>query len=421
MPDELRRALRRAGESSAFIALTEERAMREAAASAARRRPLGPLDGMPVAWKDLFDVEGTRSTNGSTTRRDAPLAAADAPVVANLAAAGAVCLGKTNLSEFAFSGLGLNPHFGNPVNPLAPDRVPGGSSSGSAVAVADGIVDLAIGTDTSGSVRVPAAFCGLVGFRSSVDRHDRTGMLALSPTFDCVGVFARDLAHVVAADAALRGVPARPVATASLRVIVPDGELVEDCAPEIAAAFGSALSTMERSGVAVERRPVPALAEAQQLMDRHGVLAVAEAVRRYGHLLEHPGEVDPLVLRRLDRYDPAGEPVLRAALGPLRRRLTGELAGAVLVCPTVRDPAPPVAPLLADLDLMESVNRRALRTTMLLSYLGMPGVALPHGALPHAGPHAGLRASVLLSVPDGQDDRVLAAATAVAPMLDRTR
>ncbi|WP_291413701.1 amidase family protein [Actinophytocola sp.] len=413
MPGELRSALRRAGESSAFIALTGERALREAAASAARRQPLGPLDGMPVAWKDLFDVEGTRSTNGSATRRDAPVAVADAPVVANLAAAGAVCLGKTNLSELAFSGLGLNPHFGNPVNPLAPDRVPGGSSSGSAVAVADGIVDLAVGTDTSGSVRVPAAFCGLVGFRSSVARHDRTGMLALSPSFDCVGVFARDMAHVVAADAALRGVPARPVAAEPFRAVVPAGELVEDCAPEIAATFRSALSTLEKSGVDVERRPLPALIEAQGLMDRHGVLAVAEAVRRYGHLLDRPDGIDPLVLRRLSRYDPAGEPVLRAALGPLRRRLAGELAGAVLLCPTVRDPAPPVAPLLADLDRMESVNRRVLRTTMLLSYLGLPGVALPHGALPHAG----LRGSVLLSVPDGGDDRLLAVAAAVAPLL----
>jgi aspartyl-tRNA(Asn)/glutamyl-tRNA(Gln) amidotransferase subunit A len=412
VPTDLAAVLRLAGESRAFVAVTGERARREAEASAARPRSLGPLDGMPVAWKDLFDVEGTVSTNGSATRRTAPPASADAPIVRALAEAGAVCVGKTNQSEFAFSGLGLNPHFGNPVNPLAPDRVPGGSSSGSAVAVAAGIVDMAVGTDTSGSVRVPAAFCGLVGYRASRTRHDRTGMLPLSPTFDCVGFFGRDLATVIATDAALRESPAA-VTSAPFRVVVPAGELVEDCAPEVAAAFAATLSTMERSGVDVDRRVLPALVEAQELIDRCGVLAVVEAFQQHGHLLDRPDGIDPLVLRRLSRYDPTGEPVLRAAMAPLRRRLTEELGGAILVCPTVRDPAPLVAPLLADLDAMEATNRRTLRTTMLLSYLGLPGVALPHGRLPHGD----LLGSVLLSVPDGEDDRLLAAATEVAKAL----
>jgi aspartyl-tRNA(Asn)/glutamyl-tRNA(Gln) amidotransferase subunit A len=410
--EELETVLRLAGESAAFVAVTGERARREAGASAARSLPLGPLDGMPVAWKDLFDVEGTRSTNGSATRRGVAPAVADAPAVRALAAAGAVCVGKTNQSEFAFSGLGLNPHFGNPVNPLAPDRVPGGSSSGSAAAVAAGIVGMAVGTDTSGSVRVPAAYCGLVGYRASRTRHDRTGMLALAPSFDSVGFFARDLATVAAVDAVLRGAPA-PGAGGPFRVVVPAGELVEDCAPEVAAAFADTLSTVERLGVGVERRVVPVLVEAQELIDRNGALAVAEAFALHGHLIDAPDGVDPLVLRRLGRYDPVGEPVLRAAMTPLRQRLTEELGGAILLCPTVRDPAPPVAPLLADLDLMEATNRRTLRTTTLLSYLGMPGVALPHGRLGHGG----LLGSALLSVPDGEDDRLLAAAEVVARAL----
>ncbi|HWM06595.1 MAG TPA: amidase family protein [Actinophytocola sp.] len=411
MSSELSQALRWAGESSAFITVTERRARAEAAASAARGRALGPLDGLLVAWKDLFDVADTRSTNGSATRGAVPAAAADAPVVAALAAAGAVCLGKTNLSEFAFSGLGLNPHFGNPVNPLAPDRVPGGSSSGSAVAVAAGIADIAVGTDTSGSVRVPAAFCGLVGYKSSVPRHDLAGMLPLAPGLDSLGIFGHRVADVVAADAALRGtVPATE--SGSFRVVVPAGELAEDCAPEVTAAFGSAVAALERAGVVVERRTVPALDEALALMDRHGSLGVAGAHHRYAYLLDDPDGVDPLILRRLRLYDPAGEEPLRAAQGPLRARLTAELAGAVLACPTVRDPAPLAAPLLADLDLMEAVNRRVLRSTMLLSYLGMPGVALPHGALPD-----GLRGSVLLSLPEGEDDRLLASATAAAALL----
>jgi aspartyl-tRNA(Asn)/glutamyl-tRNA(Gln) amidotransferase subunit A len=396
--ERLEEALRRAGESAAFITVTAERARREGP---------GPL----VAWKDLFDVAGTRSTNGSGTRRDAPVVTEDAPVVRNLAAAGGVCVGKTNQSEFAFSGLGLNPHFGNPVNPLAPDRVPGGSSSGSVVAVADGIVDLAVGTDTSGSVRIPAAFCGVVGYKASHDRYDRTGMMALAPSFDTIGVFTRDVADAVQADAWLRGgVVALP--ETGFRCVVPTGDLVDDCDPSVRAAFQDTLATLTRSGVDIEHRPLPSLGEAQELMDRHGTLAVAEAYERHGHHLAAPDGVDPLVLRRLADFDGTGAPVVRAAQAGLRSRLVDELAGAILLCPTVRDPAPRVAPLLADLNVMAAANLRAMRTTMLLSYFGLPGVALPHGSLPD-----GLRGSLLLSTPPGDDDRLLAVATAIWPFL----
>jgi aspartyl-tRNA(Asn)/glutamyl-tRNA(Gln) amidotransferase subunit A len=396
--DRFEEALRRAGESAAFITVTAERARREGP---------GPL----VAWKDLFDVSGTRSTNGSATRRNAPVATEDAPVVQNLAAAGGVCVGKTNQSEFAFSGLGLNPHFGNPVNPLAPDRVPGGSSSGSAVAVADGIVDLAIGTDTSGSVRVPAAFCGLVGYKASIDRYDRTGMQPLAPSLDTIGVLTRDVAAAVHADAWLRAASVALPET-EFRCVVPTGELLDDCDPSVLAAFHDTLSTLEQSGVDIEHRSLSSLDEAQDLMDRHGTLAVAEAYERHGHFLAESSDVDPLVLRRLGDFDASGEPVVRAAQAGLRVRLVDELAGAVLLCPTVRDLAPQVAPLLADLDVMAVANRRALRSTMLLSYFGLPGIALPHGTLP-----GGLRGSVLLSTPAGDDDRLLAVATAIWPLL----
>lgn len=392
MPDRIEDALRRAAESVAFITVTPERATGD-----------GPL----VAWKDLFDVAGTRSTNGSATRKDAPLSTQDAPVVANLAKH-TVCVGKTNQSEFAFSGLGLNPHFGNPVNPLAPDRVPGGSSSGSAVAVAAGIVDLAVGTDTSGSVRVPAAYCGLVGYKASIDRYDRTGMLPLAPSLDTIGVFTHDVAAAVQADAWLRGTqPTLP--TTRFRFVVPTGEILDDCDPNIRETFENTLSRLDQP---VERRPLPALVEAQYLMDSHGSLAVAEAYRRHGHFLTEPNDVDPLILRRLADFNGAGEPVVRQARARLKAQLVEELDGAVLLCPTVRDPAPPVAPLLADLDVMATANRRALRTTTLLSYFGLPGVALPHGTLPD-----GLRGSILLSTPPGDDDRLLAVATEIWPLL----
>ena len=196
----------------AFIAVTEERALREARASAARLRagaPLGPLDGVPVAWKDLIDVAGVPTTAASALRRDAPPARADAPVVTRLAAAGMVCVGKTNLSELAYSGLGLNPHFGTPPNPYGAARIPGGSSSGSAVAVALGVVSCAIGTDTSGSIRVPAAFCGLVGFKPSAARVDRAAIQPLAPSLDSVGPLADDRRR---RDRARRAAPRRAAA-----------------------------------------------------------------------------------------------------------------------------------------------------------------------------------------------------------------
>jgi Asp-tRNA(Asn)/Glu-tRNA(Gln) amidotransferase A subunit family amidase len=181
---------------SAFIARTEERARREAEASAARHAagaPLGPLDGVRVAWKDLLDVAGVPTTCGSILYRDAAPATADAPVVARLAAAGVVCVGKTNLSELAYSGLGLNPHFGTPPNPLAPGRVPGGSSSGSAAAVADFMVPVAYGTQTGGSVLRPASFCGCVGYKPTFNLINRQGICFAAETLDTIGLLTRTI------------------------------------------------------------------------------------------------------------------------------------------------------------------------------------------------------------------------------------
>ncbi|HLW91377.1 MAG TPA: amidase family protein, partial [Roseiarcus sp.] len=163
-----------------FILVTRERALKEADASRKRRgegRLAGPLDGVPIAWKDLVDMAGERTTAGSALYANAAPKPDDAPIVANLAAAGMAALGKTNLSEFAFSALGLNPHFGTPRNPHDPvtPRIAGGSSSGAAVAVAGGLAPCAIGSDTGGSIRAPAGFCGIVGFKTSEGRIDKTG------------------------------------------------------------------------------------------------------------------------------------------------------------------------------------------------------------------------------------------------------
>lgn len=421
-PVEVCRALAKAaGKADAahtFITTTTQRALHEAAASRDRYRAgraRGDLDGVPVAWKDLFDVAGTPTTAGSATRADAPAATTDAAIVRTLTEAGMVCLGKTNLSEFAFSGLGINRWFGTPANPLDPARLPGGSSSGSAVAVALGLTPLAIGTDTSGSVRVPAAFCGLVGFKASTGRYNTSGMIPLAPTLDSVGVLARQVADVLAIDTVLSGTSHVDASAAgSPHVVVPTGELVEDCAPTVAAAFTEAVRCLTAAGFSVRKRRLASLERAQRLMDDHGTLVVAEAYERYGHLLTEPPArgVDPAVLRRLATSEPGGasKTILRRELPALREQVRSELDGALLGFPTVRDPAPVLTPLLADEHSYDAANRRVLRNTMLTSYLGMPGVSLPFG-----------HGNVLLSAPAGADTEVLAAAREVEAVLLRAR
>ena len=197
-------------DNPSFILVTRKRALEEAEASRKRHREgraAGPLDGVPIAWKDLVDMAGERTTAGSALYADSPPKERDAPIVANLAAAGMVALGKTNLSEFAFSALGLNPHFGTPRNPRDPatPRIAGGSSSGAAVAVAGGLAPCAIGSDTGGSIRAPASFCGIVGFKTSEGRIDKQGVFPLSRTLDTIGPMAHTVEDCVLIDMALRG------------------------------------------------------------------------------------------------------------------------------------------------------------------------------------------------------------------------
>lgn len=395
---------------STMITVTEERARRDAAASDDRRRTSGlrsPLDGVPIVWKDLFDVEGTVTTCGSSSLSNRPPAVADGTLVRRAHELGLVTVGKTNLSEFAFSGLGINQHFGTPVNPLDPARVPGGSSSGAAVAVAVGIAPLAVGTDTSGSVRVPAAFCGCVGFRASHNRYGRNDFRALSPTLDSVGVIARTVEDIRVFDRLMArdGDPARP---ATVRAVIPVGEWVDDCTPGVRTSFAAAVERLRADGVPIETAELPSLAHAQSLIDTHGTIVGADAYAAYGHLLSAPAGIEPATLRRLSRNagSRAAADSLRAAMPALRRQFSAELAGAVLLCPTVRHEPPRIDDLLASDELYDAGNASTLRTTMMLSYLGACGVTLPlrgpSGPLPHG---------LLVSAPAGRDSALLACAS----------
>lgn len=410
-------ALDRAREAPAvFITLMAEEALAEALAAAERRRrgeARGPLDGIPIAWKDLFDIAGTRTTAGSRTREDAPLAQEDAPVVAATRRAGLIPLGKTNLSEFAFSGLGPNPHCGTPTPdfPGVAPRVPGGSSSGSAVAVQRGIVPVGIGTDTAGSVRVPAAFNGLVGFKASSARYDMAGVYPLAKSIDSLGPIARTVADCATIDTVMRGAQ-QPVAAASAApdIVVDPAVLEEEGLEEaVRVNFEAVLARLEAKGARVRRVPVTAWREARRAIAEIGWLGAVEA--RAWHLETITGPrralVDARVLKRLDgaaAITAEAAERLRSLRATLTRAIADELGGALFALPTVRHVAPELAPLEADPELFAKVNLDTLTLTMAASFLDMPGLAIPSGM-----DASGLPTSALFSRPSGEDDAVLGA------------
>ena len=222
---------------------------------------LGPLDGTIVSIKDLFDVAGEPTRAGSKIlAEEAAPAKADATIVQRLRAAGAVIVAKTNMTEFAFSGIGANPHFGTPGNPRDRTRVPGGSSAGAPVAVADGMCEIAIGTDTGGSVRIPAALCGLVGFKPSRQRVPTDGAFPLSTTLDSVGPIGRTVADCADADAVMAGediVPLEPLALAGLRFGIAEGLPLDRLDDTVASAFVAAIARLDRAGVHITHETLP--------------------------------------------------------------------------------------------------------------------------------------------------------------------
>jgi aspartyl-tRNA(Asn)/glutamyl-tRNA(Gln) amidotransferase subunit A len=412
-----------------FISLCSARARREAEAAAARWRdgqPLSLFDGVPLAWKDLFDVAGSVTTAAAEVRRDAPPAFLDAHCVGCLSRAGMVSVGKTNLSEFAYSGLGLNPHFGTPINPHsdAQPRIPGGSSAGSAVAVATGIVPIAMGTDTAGSIRIPAAFNGLVGFRSSSRRYSRDGVFPLAHSLDSLGPLTRSVRDAWLIDELLHGhdprqaPPVRSLAGQRFRV---DSALLDDprVEPAVRGNLMQAIERLRDAGALLDLQPLASLQATLQLIQDHGWLGAAEAFALHQPLLDsaEAQRLDPRVRRRLEaaRQMPASQLLkLYEARLLLQQRVQDELDGALLITPTVAHVAPPLAPLEHNDELFAQTNLATLRLTMPGSFLDMPGVALPSGRDAH-----GLPTGLLLSLPQGEDARALRAALSVEAALLR--
>ncbi|WP_018235283.1 amidase [Ensifer sp. BR816] len=426
LTDETLSRIENHADQSIFVGLTRDRAEREAKAASARikaGRSLGLTDGLPIAWKDLFDMAGSVTTAGSVVLKDNAPASADAAVVAALGGAGMVSVGRTNMSEFAFSGLGINPHYGTPRNPASTDvhRIPGGSSSGSAAAVAAGLVPLAIGTDTGGSVRIPAAMTGIVGYKATRGRYAMKGVFPLAQSLDSLGPLCHTVQDAVWADAAMHSLTApviRRADLADLSLVIPETIVFDEAEAEVVAAFEAAIKRLEAAGVRVRRQAFPTFAEIFELMARHGALVNAEAYALHRERLAGPdaARIDPRVVVRTR----LGEKITVSdyiALLDARDRLIHETLeslkpGELIAHPTLPHVAPPIDPLLADDDLFFKVNAKTLRNTSIGNFLDFCGVSIPCGT-----GTAGMPVGFLLSAPHHQDDRLLSAALALEALI----
>lgn len=421
--DRLEAALERINDpkgegSRAFRKLYVEEARTAADAADARAKhghPLGPLDGRIVSIKDLFDVVGEPTTGGAKVYETAPAAKADAPVVQRLRAAGAVIVGKTNMTEFAFSGIGMNPHYGTPGNPADRRRVPGGSSSGAAVALADGMCEISIGSDTGGSVRVPAAFCGVTGFKPTQYRVPRTGAMALSLTLDSVGPLTKSVADAATTDAILAGEPVKPLPrrdAGGLRLALPRGRLFSGLEKTVEVAFDRAISMLNKAGAWLTEVDIEPLLDDLDQIHAIGSISAVEAAYVHRDVLAHrANEIDQRVVRRIQAgCNVSGADYVRMI--EIRRAAVAKASEQfapydAIILPTTAVVAPVIDELARDDELFARVNLLVLRNTTAFNLLDCCGLSLP---IPDAGP---LPVGFMMMGARGRDTDVLAAGAAV--------
>ncbi len=371
------------------------------------------LAGQVVIIKGNIDIEGLSTTAGTRTFSAKP-ATGSAPLVQQIASAGGVPLGHANMSEYAFSGLGLNPHFGTPANGLDASLVPGGSSSGCASAVAMGIADLAIGSDTSGSTRVPAAYQGIYGFRPTMGRYCDAGILPLAPSLDTPGPLAHDMAGIRALDAAICNQTPLVENLGRPRIVIPDEDSLGPLAPEIAALLPIAQRALKTAGYSVASIPIPVFSQVRNSFEREGTLAAAEApdvLARFAPLNHR--DMDPNVRRRIAQgmsIDPGKLTRLRALRIRAQRAMTSLLGDALLLMPTVPKLPPTLASVQNDAEQFAFENAKALSLTMLSAFLDLPSLAMPvAGRVPGQ--------SLMLCATTGCDDAMLSAADDIAQLL----
>ena len=420
----LARALDAAGEGArVFTHVSAERALAAARASDLLRAAgmvRSPLEGLPVSVKDLFDVAGQVTTAGSVVLQGAAPAARNALVIERLIAAGAVIVGRTNMTEFAFSGLGLNPHYGTPANPWerASGRIPGGSSSGAAVSVSDGMAVVGIGSDTGGSVRIPSALCGLSGFKPTQRRVPTVGALPLSTSLDSIGPLAASVRCCAIVDAILAGEAPEPPPARSLRdarLAVPETLVLDGMDAPVAAVFERACARLQAAGARLQRIAVPEFAELGRL-HAHGTLAGAEAWAWHRHLLaERSAEYDPRVGLRMQGGAQMGAADYIDLLAARRRwiaQVEARIAGLdALLMPTVPVVAPRIADLQASDEAYFAANALILRNPTLINFLDGCALSLP------CQPAGEAPVGLMLAAAGGRDRELLALGEAAQRVL----
>jgi len=384
-------------------------------AQAQAGRSLGALHGVCITIKDNIDVAGETTLAGGVVCAGEAPALHDAPVLQRLRDAGAVVLGKTNMSEFAFSGVGINPHHGTPANPAsaAHARVPGGSSSGAAVSVALGLAEVGIGTDTGGSIRIPAALCGLVGYKSTQARIPCAGVMELSRTLDTVGSITRSVRACLAVDAVLsqQPLPTDAMSLRGLRFAVPQTLMMDDVDPTVAQAFTATLRRIREEGAQVVEIPFTALGDIAALSMPGGFSPIESYAAHHVRLERGASQIDPRVVARMM----LGKDISAQDYLELHNRRNAWIAAAqqtlhgfdAMLCPTVPIVAPLTEPLLKDDDAFFKVNRLLLRNPSAINYMDGCAWSLPchdAGELP-----VGLMVSALA----GQDARLAQVALAL--------
>lgn len=392
---------------------------RHADAQARAGVQLHPLAGLPVSIKDLYDVAGETTLAGSVVCRGEAPAVCDAPTVARMRASGAAIVGRTNMTEFAFSGVGINPHYGTPRNPADASvaRIPGGSSSGAAVSVALGLAVAGLGSDTGGSIRIPAALCGLVGFKNTQSRVPRTGLTELSRTLDTACALTRSVADCLLVDGVLSGQPlqVRPRALSTMRFAVPQTVVLDGLEPAVATAFSRALSRLSAAGAQVIDLQMPAIADIPRLNSPGGFSPIEAYACHHERLARDRAAFDPRVAARIA----LGEPVTASQyinmldqrarwIAHVEQELTGFDA---LLCPTVPLVAPGIDPLVASDEAFFKTNGLLLRNPFVINFLDGCAFSLPchaPGELP---------VGLMCASTRGDDARLAAVALAIEQLL----
>ncbi|MGP8122580.1 MAG: amidase [Xanthobacteraceae bacterium] len=379
------------------------------------RSTLSRFAGIPISVKDLFDVQGEVTRAGSTALAGAAPAGADATVVARLRRAGFVIMGRTNMTEFAYSGLGINPHYGTPANPWQRDtpRVPGGSSSGAAVSVADGMAHAALGTDTGGSCRIPAAFCGIVGYKPTARLIPQTGIIPLSPSLDAAGPLARSVRCCASLHAILSGVEEFAVpdlAVEGLRLAVPQTLALDELDQPVAKAFEAATTALSQAGAHVVNAPFDCLGRMPQINAKGGLAAMESYAWHRALIAEKQAAYDPRVVNRiLKGADCSAADYLDvvAARRTLIADAEAELAPFdAMMLPTAAIVPPKIADLVGD-EAYARANILALRNTTLINMIDGCAISLPI----HRAGEAPV--GLMLACRGGDDQRLFALAAAI--------